>query len=223
MFPRFLGVLYLETPPATLKGTRNVPTLIITIELNDFKNPPKRARWALIQAHLFIGGPRPAPFNGYSCPGYTKLSIWFQPWNWWGLCSEVDVGPPLSTLLQLEMLTYGAKSGWCDQPFAQVEVAHGRKCWFRNGVWWAKIKECWPWHVPNFEELGFKVGSSFLGWNRSFPAEPVQVRFTPQLRNQRSMWMQDDGCKFYMDSYMTSNGSCFMVTWIISKKTISWR
>ena len=27
------------------------------------------------------------------------------------------------------------------------------------------------------------------------------------------MWMQD-GCKVYMDSYMASNGSCFIVTWI---------
>ena len=26
-----------------------------------------------------------------------------------------------------------------------------------------------------------------------------------------------DGCKVYMDSYMASNGSCFMVTWIIFK------
>ena len=26
-----------------------------------------------------------------------------------------------------------------------------------------------------------------------------------------------DGCKVYMDSYMTSNGSCFMVTWTIFK------
>jgi hypothetical protein len=26
-----------------------------------------------------------------------------------------------------------------------------------------------------------------------------------------------DGCKVYMDSYMASNGSCFMVTWTISK------
>ena len=26
-----------------------------------------------------------------------------------------------------------------------------------------------------------------------------------------------DGCKVYMDSYMTLNGSCFMVTWIIFK------
>ena len=26
-----------------------------------------------------------------------------------------------------------------------------------------------------------------------------------------------DGCKVYMDSYMASNGSCFMVTWTIFK------
>ena len=26
-----------------------------------------------------------------------------------------------------------------------------------------------------------------------------------------------DGCKVYMDSYMTSNGSCFLVTWTIFK------
>ena len=42
--------------------------------------------------------------------------------------------------------------------------------------------------------------------------ELVQVRFTLRLRDQRSMWMQD-GCKVYMDSYMVSNASCFMVIW----------
>jgi hypothetical protein len=47
-------------------------------------------------------------------------------------------------------------------------------------------------------------------------AEPVQVRFTLRLRDHQSMWMHD-GCKVYMDSYMASNGSCFMVTWIIFK------
>ena len=26
-----------------------------------------------------------------------------------------------------------------------------------------------------------------------------------------------DGCSVYMDSYMASNGSCFMVTWTILK------
>ena len=44
-------------------------------------------------------------------------------------------------------------------------------------------------------------------------AEPVvHVRFTLRLRDQQSiqsMQMQD-GCKVYMDSYMASNGSCFM-------------
>jgi hypothetical protein len=47
-------------------------------------------------------------------------------------------------------------------------------------------------------------------------AEPVQVHFTLCLRNQQSMRMQD-GCKFYMGSYMASNGSYFMVTWIVLK------
>ena len=30
------------------------------------------------------------------------------------------------------------------------------------------------------------------------------------------MWMQD-GCKVYMESYIASNGSCFMVTWTLVK------
>jgi hypothetical protein len=47
-------------------------------------------------------------------------------------------------------------------------------------------------------------------------AELVQVRFTLCLRDQRSMWMQDES-QVYMDSYMASNGSCFMVTWTIFK------
>ena len=49
--------------------------------------------------------------------------------------------------------------------------------------------------------------------------EPVQVHFVLRLRDQRSKWMQD-GCKVYMDSYMTSNGSCFMMTWIIFKNRL---
>ena len=49
-------------------------------------------------------------------------------------------------------------------------------------------------------------------------AELVQERFTLRSRDQRSKGMQD-GCKVYMDSYMASNGSCFMVTWTILNKT----
>jgi hypothetical protein len=47
--------------------------------------------------------------------------------------------------------------------------------------------------------------------------EAVQVCFTLHLRDQRSKWMQD-GCKVYMDSCMTSNESCFIITWIIFRK-----
>ena len=44
---------------------------------------------------------------------------------------------------------------------------------------------------------------------------PVQFRyFTLRLRDQWSTWMQD-GCEVYMNSYMASGESCFMVTWII--------
>ena len=44
--------------------------------------------------------------------------------------------------------------------------------------------------------------------------EAVQVRFTLRLKDQWSMWMQY-GCNVNMESYMASNGSCFMVTWIV--------
>ena len=48
----------------------------------------------------------------------------------------------------------------------------------------------------------------------SLVEKAVQVHFALRLRELQSMWMQD-GCKVYMDSYVTPNGSCFMVTWII--------
>ena len=38
-----------------------------------------------------------------------------------------------------------------------------------------KVKEFWPWHVPHFEELGFKVAPPFLFWVKT-------VRF--QLRSK---------------------------------------
>ena len=51
-------------------------------------------------------------------------------------------------------------------------------------------------------------------------SELVQVHFTLHLRDQQSVWMQD-GCKVYMDSYMSLNGSCFMVTWTIFRNHLS--
>ena len=37
-----------------------------------------------------------------------------------GSSGEIDVGPPLFTLLKLEMPTDGARSGWCDQPLSNL-------------------------------------------------------------------------------------------------------
>ena len=42
--------------------------------------------------------------------------------------------------------------------------------------WWAKLNELWPSHVPNFEELGFKVGPSLIGYKLSF-----QVRLETEV------------------------------------------
>ena len=73
---------------------------------------------------------------------------------------------------------------------------------FTKGHFTQEIESPWPWHFKHSH-----------WWKRR---SRVQVHFTLPLRDQRSMWMQD-GCKIHMDSYMTSNGSCFMVTWTILK------
>ena len=57
-------------------------------------------------------------FSHLSCPKHTKLSIRFKPWNFWGLCSRIDVGPPVFTLLQHEMPTDGVWTDQCDQPLS---------------------------------------------------------------------------------------------------------
>ena len=60
------------------------------------------------------------------------------------------------------------------------------------------------------------VTIAFQALSPAQKAEPVQVRFTLCLRDQRSPGMRD-GYQVYMDSYMASNGSCCMVTWTIFK------
>jgi hypothetical protein len=46
-------------------------------------------------------------------------------------------------------------------------------------------------------------------------AGPSLLRTT--LEGPTEYVKMQDGCKVYMDSYMSSNGSCFMVTWTIFK------
>ena len=81
----------------------------------------------------------------------------------------------------------------------------------------------WPWQRPMLLNLGplhtrdwGPMTSTLQALSLVEKAEPVQVRFTLRLRDQQSMWMQD-GCKVYMDSYMSCNGLCFMVIWVIFK------
>ena len=46
-----------------------------------------------------------------TCPNHTKLCIWCQPRNCWGLCWETNADPPLFTLLQSEMPMDGVWTG----------------------------------------------------------------------------------------------------------------
>ena len=69
-----------------------------------------------------------------------------------------------------------------------------------------------PLHTRDWEPVTVTLEALSLGGKAGL----VQVCFTLRLRDQRSMWMQDE-CKVYVDSYMASNGPCFMITWTIYK------
>jgi hypothetical protein len=83
-----------------------------------------------------------------------------------------------------------------------------RKAWGRH----AQKQHNGPLHTRDWEPVTITLQALSLVEK----PEPVQVRFTLCLRDQRSMWLQD-GCKVHMDIFMASNGSCCMVTWIIFK------
>ena len=59
---------------------------------------------------------------------------------------------------------------------------------------------------------GHPTSSTHIGWEDG--ASPSLLH--SMLEGPMENGMQD-GSKVYMDSYMASNGSCFMVTWIIFK------
>jgi hypothetical protein len=48
--------------------------------------------------------------NQSHAPNGTQIVVRFQPWNCWGLSWEIDVGPPIFTLLQSEMSKDGVKN-----------------------------------------------------------------------------------------------------------------
>jgi extradiol dioxygenase family protein len=67
-----------------------------------------------------------------------------------------------------------------------------------NSAQQAAISTCYlgPLHTRDWEP----VSRTLQALSLVEKAEPVQVRFTPHLRDQPSMWMQD-ACKVYMDPY----------------------
>jgi hypothetical protein len=78
--------------------------------------------------------------------------------------------------------------------------------------WINSIHKLGPLHTQDWEPVTITLQALSLVEK----VEPVQVRFTIRLRDRQSMWMQD-GCTFYVDFYIASNGSWFMVTWTIFK------
>lgn len=48
----------------------------------------------------------------------------------------------------------------------------------------AKVKECQPWHLPNFRELDFEVGPSLFGYNCPFPTPIKNKGFKPQVQKK---------------------------------------
>jgi hypothetical protein len=105
----------------------------------------------------------------------------------------------LGAMCEVVSPTFHALNGWDSTNWPQANCSR-------------QTGDLGPLHTWDWEPMTITLQALSLVEN----VGPVQVHFTLRLRDQRSMWMQD-GCKVYMDSYMTSNGSCCMVTWIIFK------
>ena len=88
----------------------------------------------------------------------------------------------------------------CEVVSPNFHALNGRDCMDWPNVTW----DLGPLHTREWEP----VTSTLQALSLVEKAEPVQVCFTPRLRDQRRMWMHD-GCQVHMDSYMASKGSCF--------------
>ena len=114
-------------------------------------------------------------------------------WHERPCCIIVASGPPWEKLLAPFLLNFGVALTAPD-----------------SIPWLGNVSNSRPLHTRDWEPVTITLQACSL----LEKVELVQVRFTLRLRDQRSMWMQD-GCKVYTDSYMVSNGSCFMVIWIV--------
>ena len=87
-----------------------------------------------------------------------------------------------------------------------------------QSCWWLSLERS-----PKFEHTIQSKGLWPLHFKHSqcWKGGACQVCFTLRSRDQQSKGMQD-GCKVYMDLYMTSNESCcFRITWTMFKNQLS--
>ena len=137
-------------------------------------------------------------FNLFYCVwGPTRIrihwnSIWLRAWL------HVALHYTWGSLTTLH--DFGGVLGWPLNTFFRALMSWS---WLLARVW-SGPEGVWPLH---FQALSLVE-----------QAEPVQVWFKLGSRDQRIKWIQD-GCKVYIISYVASNGSCFMVTLNIKKKT----
>ena len=97
--------------------------------------------------------------------------------------------------------------------FSQLHLPHLVE-WPMSQVTYAGSLPNWrPLHTQGWEPVTITPQALSL----VDKAEPAQVcLFTLRMKDQQSTWIQD-GCEVYMECYMASNGSCFMMTWTIFK------
>lgn len=60
-------------------------------------------------------------------PDHTKIYVRLQLWNFWKLCWDIDVGPPLFTLFQPGMPTDSVWIGQCEQCLSAQNVVSTKK------------------------------------------------------------------------------------------------
>ena len=93
------------------------------------------------------------------------------------------------------VLVFGQMNGTVELPFS----------------WWITLR------VTSYTRLRARdqyTSSTLIGGKGG--AGPSSLHTTLEGPTEYIKWMQDE-CKVYMDSYMASNGTCFMVTWTIFK------
>ena len=119
------------------------------------------------------------PFS--SCPDHTKIAVRFRPWTCWGLCWEIDVGPPLFILLQPEMSTDGGvSSGWCGQPLLRASIASKCPSSFSHDICWGLCREI-DVGPPLFTLLQLEMSTDDDGSSGQCDRPLIHAPITPKL------------------------------------------